>query len=77
MNLVISRNIYGGTQSLISDLPGMGVEIRRFDQSRIDELETLIDDKTGIVYVESMSNPDLILSDIEGIARITRKKLFS
>jgi len=74
MNLVISRNIYGGTQSLISDLPGMGVEIRRFDQSRIDELETLIDDKTGIVYVESMSNPDLMLSDIEGIARITSEK---
>jgi cystathionine beta-lyase/cystathionine gamma-synthase len=74
MNLVISRNIYGGTQSLISDLPGMGIEIRRFDHSQMKDLEDLIDNKTGIVYVESMSNPDLMLSDIEGIARITSEK---
>lgn len=74
MNLVISRNIYGGTQSLISDLPGMGIEIRRFDHSQMKDLEDLIDNKTGIVYVESMSNPDLMLSNIEGIARITSEK---
>ena len=73
MNLVISRNIYGGTQSLLGDLPDMGVEIRRFDQSRLEGLESLVDDNTGIVYVESMTNPNLILSDIQRISHITSR----
>jgi len=75
MNLVISRNIYGGTQSLLGDLPDMGVEIRRFDQSRLEVLESLVDDNTGIVYVESMTNPNLILSDIQRISHtISRRR---
>lgn len=74
MNLVISRNIYGGTQSLLADLSDMGVEIRRFDQSRLEALESLVDDNTGIVYVESMTNPNLILSDIQRISHMISKR---
>lgn len=74
MNLVISRNIYGGTQSLLADLSDMGVEIRRFDQSRLESLESLVDDNTGIVYVESMTNPNLILSDIQRISHMISKR---
>jgi len=72
MNLVISKNIYGGTKSLLADLPDMGVEIRRFDQSRLEDLESLVDDNTAIVYVESMTNPNLILSDIQRISEMIR-----
>jgi len=74
MNLVISRNIYGGTQSLLADLPDMGVQIRRFDQSRLEGLESLVDDNTGIVYVESMTNPNLILSDIQRISHMISRR---
>lgn len=73
MNLVISKNVYGGTQSLIAELPGMGVEVRRFDQSKLEDLENLVDYNTAIVYVESMANPNLVLSEIENISKITKK----
>ncbi len=66
-NIVVSKNVYGGTQSLLRELPDEGVEVRRFDQSDYGSITGLIDGRTRIVYVESMVNPNLILTDIEAV----------
>jgi cystathionine gamma-lyase/methionine-gamma-lyase len=50
----------------------MGVEVRRFDQSKLEDLENLVDYNTAIVYVESMANPNLVLSKSKQ-SKITRR----
>lgn len=69
-SIIASKSVYGGTQSLLKELPAFGVNVKRFDQSDVTSITNLTDSKTKIVYVESMINPNLILTDIEKISSI-------
>ncbi len=69
-NIVVSNSIYGGTQSLLKEFPAAGIDVRRFDQSNSLSISGLIDERTSVVYVESMVNPNLILTDIPKVASV-------
>ena len=72
-NIVSARNLYGGTYTQFKDiLPALGIEVRFVDSTQPANFAAAIDDKTRALFCESVSNPALEISDLEGIARIAR-----
>jgi O-acetylhomoserine (thiol)-lyase len=70
-NIVSATSLYGGTWSLFANtFPSFGIEVRFFDPSHPEEIEKLIDDKTRLVYLETVGNPKNDVPDFEKIAGI-------
>ncbi len=73
-NIASSSHLYGGTYNLFSStLPRFGIETRFFDQNKIDNLKTLLDENTRAVYLESIGNPKNRIARLEEIASIARE----
>jgi len=73
-NILSSTKIYGGTSTLFAHtLKRFGIETRFFDPQNPQELEKLIDDKTRLIYVESISNPSIDVPQIEEIISLAKK----
>lgn len=73
-NIVFSNKLYGGTSNLFYyTLKRFGIEPRVYDNEDIASIEPLIDDKTKVIYFESLSNPQISISDIEAIVKIAKK----
>ena len=72
--IVASNAIYGGTYALLHDfLPAKtGIKTTFVDITDPDAVESVITDKTRLVFTESISNPTLRLADIPRLAEITR-----
>lgn len=74
-NILAADNLYGGTTNLFSvTLKRLGIEVRFFSQEMEDsEIEAMIDDKTRLVFTETLSNPSLIVLDIERMAKLAHE----
>lgn len=73
-NLVVSKTIYGGTYNLFAHtLPHYGITAKFVDPDNFEEIENAIDDKTKVLYIETLGNPNSNVADIEGIAAIAHK----
>ena len=74
-NIVSSSAIYGGTFNLFAvTLPKVGIETRFFDpDAPAEEIEKLIDDKTKIIFTETIANPSIKVLDFGKIAAIAQK----
>ncbi|ASN80390.1 O-acetylhomoserine aminocarboxypropyltransferase/cysteine synthase family protein [Deinococcus ficus] len=70
-NIVASPNLYGGTVNQFRvTLKRLGIEVRFTGRDqRSEEFAALIDDRTRVVYFETLGNPGLDVPDFEGIAR--------
>ncbi|MCR4787375.1 MAG: aminotransferase class I/II-fold pyridoxal phosphate-dependent enzyme [Lachnospiraceae bacterium] len=74
-NIVSSSSLYGAAQlALGSFYKNFGIETR-FVKNRDDvaEYESLIDENTRAIYLESISNPNIELYDIDAIAKVAHK----
>ena len=68
-NIVSVPLLYGGTYTLFCHmLPKLGIEVRFAEDDHPDNLEKLIDEKTAVVYIETIGNPAGNVPDIEAIA---------
>ncbi len=73
-NIVCARQLYGGSLTLNSHtLKRFGIESRFFDVQNPSEIEALIDDKTKVIFFESLTNPSIDVADIEAITTIANK----
>jgi O-acetylhomoserine (thiol)-lyase len=73
-NIIISDKLYGGTATLATyTLKRFGIEARVFKSSDASNLENLIDDKTKVIFFESLSNPQIAIADIDAITKIAKK----
>lgn len=74
-NIVTSRHLFGNTLALISGtLLRLGVKPRLRDLTDLEAVEAAIDDQTACVYLETVSNPQLEVADLKGIAEIAHRK---
>ncbi len=74
-NIIAPSALYGGSEDAFSHfLPRFGANFK-FVEDRFDpeSYESAIDDKTRGIYLESISNPNAELYDIEAIADIAHK----
>ncbi|MBD5165385.1 aminotransferase class V-fold PLP-dependent enzyme [Helicobacter sp.] len=74
-SIVYSNKIYGGTQTLIvHTLKRFGIQSKAFDIDDIEgTLESAIDEKTKVIFFESLSNPQIAIADVEKIVKIAQK----
>ena len=74
-NIVSSAAIYGGTFNLFAvTLPKLGIQTRFFDpDDSAEDIEKLIDDKTKLIFTETVANPSIKIIDFEKIAAIAKK----
>jgi len=70
-NIVCAKQLYGGSLTQTAHtLKRFGIEARFFDVHNMIELESLIDEKTKVIFFESLTNPSIDVADIEAITAI-------
>jgi O-acetylhomoserine (thiol)-lyase len=68
-NIVSVSTVYGGTYNLFAHtLPQYGIEVRWADPDDPDAVARLADDKTRLVFAETIGNPKLNVVDIRAWA---------
>jgi O-acetylhomoserine (thiol)-lyase len=73
-NIIISDKIYGGSVTLFKHtMKRFGLQARVFNLDDPSTIEALIDDKTKVIFFESLSNPQIAVADIDAISAIAKK----
>jgi O-acetylhomoserine (thiol)-lyase len=73
-NIICARQLYGGTVTQASyTLKRFGIDARYFDVQNPSEIEALVDDKTKVIFFESLTNPSIDVADIAAITAIAQK----
>lgn len=73
-NFVSSPYLYGGSHNQFKvSLGNMGIECRFADGVAPGDFESLIDDKTKALYVETIGNPSYAVPDFDGLSALAKK----
>ena len=68
-NIVSVSTLYGGTYNLFAHtLPQYGIEVRWVSPDEPEKLAELVDDKTRLVFAETIGNPKLNVVDLKAWA---------
>lgn len=73
--ILTTHQLYGGTVDALKKLyPKFGIKIDKIDNdSDIQEFRKAIKEDTKAIFIESISNPNAVISDIEKIAKIAHE----
>ncbi len=72
--VVSGSNLYGGTYTMFDDLlPKFGINVKFADTGNIDSFREQINDKTRVLYVETIGNPSLDVADIEALGKLAEE----
>lgn len=73
-NVVVSPVLYGGTHELFHiSLSKLGIEARTPASLDPEDWAPLVDERTRLLFVESMGNPTCVVADIEALARVAHE----
>ena len=73
-NIIISDKLYGGAVTLLTHtIKRFGITAKVFKSADASNLEELIDDKTKAIFFESLSNPQIAITDVEKVVKIAQK----
>jgi O-acetylhomoserine (thiol)-lyase len=65
-NIVALSTLYGGTYALFAHtLPQFGIEVRFVDPERPEDLAQYVDDRTRLVFGETIGNPRINVIDLQ------------
>ena len=71
-HIVLQRDIYGGTHHFATaEFDRFGIE-HSFASGTAKEIEGAIRDNTRVIYIETPSNPLLVITDIEAVVQLAR-----
>ena len=72
--IIAANNLYGGTiGSLSGTMTGMGFHSHFVDPRDLEQMESLINEKTKMIFVEAVGNPNGDMLDFEAISTICKK----
>lgn len=72
--IIAMDDLYGGTYRLFTRLyKDSGIKFHFVDMNDMEKFQSLINEKTKLVWVETPTNPLMKLADIAEIAKITKK----
>lgn len=72
--IVSADNLYGGTYNLFHyTFARLGINVRFVKSNDLTAFEQAITPKTKAIYAESLGNPKLDVTDIEGLAQIAHR----
>ena len=73
-HIVLQKDIYGGTHHFATaEFDRFGIEYS-FVTGTIEEIEKAVCDNTRVIYIETPSNPLLVITDIEAVVQLARSK---
>ena len=73
-NIVASKYLFGNTFSFFKNtLANLGIEVRFVDHTDFDQVDAAFDDKTRLLFVETVANPQIIVADLSKLADIAHK----
>lgn len=73
-NIISSLSLYGGTYNQFKvTLPRLGISTKFCKCQSEEEIESLIDDHTKGIYVETIANSDLSVPDFDLLHRVCKK----
>lgn len=73
-NVVTTKNLFGNSLSLFRNTLGpWGLKTKFADFKDIDSVKNSIDDNTRIIYLETITNPQLEVADIEAVGKIAKE----
>ena len=73
-NIVSSPYLYGGTYNQFKvTFKNFGWEARMTKDLKAESFEELIDEKTKIIYLETIGNPGFVIPDFDAIAAVAKK----
>jgi cystathionine beta-lyase/cystathionine gamma-synthase len=73
-HVVLQRDIYGGTYHFVTaEFKRFGIEYSLVS-NQIDAFQKAIRANTKLIYIESPSNPLLLITDIEAVVRLAKSK---
>jgi len=72
--VVAANNLYGGTYSQFdSILPQLGITVHLVDPSKPENFARAINERTRVLYCETLGNPALTMTDIRAVADIAHR----
>lgn len=73
--IIAMDDLYGGTYRMFSRIyKDSGIIFHFVDMTNIEKLNSLINENTKLIWVETPTNPLMKLADIQEIAKITKEK---
>ena len=70
-NIVTSTQLYGGTYTMFNNiLPEFGITAKKVDLTDLDLVESSIDNNTKAIFCETITNPGLVVADLESLSKI-------
>ena len=73
-NFVTTSFLYGGSYNQFKNsFKNIGVEARFAEGNNVESFEKLIDEKTKLIYVETIGNPGLHVPDFEALVTLAKK----
>ena len=74
-HVVSSNNMYGGTFRYFDHvMAGFGVSFTYVDTSDLDAVRAAFRPETKLLYVETPTNPAMIISDLRALAKVARER---
>ncbi len=71
---VTANNLYGGTYTMFHDiLPQFNIKANFVDPTDPQNFENAITEKTKLIYIETIGNPTLGVTDIKAVADIAKR----
>lgn len=71
--IVAAAGLYGGTVELFEDLEAFGIKTRYVKENKPEAYEALINEKTRVIFAETIGNPKLDVTDIRAVAEMAHK----
>jgi O-acetylhomoserine (thiol)-lyase len=73
-NIISTSYLYGGTYNLFHyTLPRLGITVKFVDSSDTENVRRAVDERTRLVYTESVGNPKNNVDDFEAIAAVAHE----
>ncbi len=73
-NIITSRHLFGNTYIFFEEtIRELGIETRFCDLTNPEEVRAALDSKTVGIFVETITNPQLEVADLEGLSAVARE----
>ncbi len=73
-NIISGSFLYGGTYNQFKvAFKRLGIDVRFADGDKVDSFESLIDDRTKALYIETIGNPGFNIPDFEALAKLAER----
>ena len=74
-HVILSEAVYGGVFRLTTQLlTQFGIEFSYIDTSCVEQVEKAIRPSTKMIYVETPTNPTMIVTDLAAVSALARKR---